>query len=198
MAELGVFQALRATVFAVVCVVLGAAGHALAAGALPPVVGLITGVPLVVLLTGWLVRAQRSLPVIAAAVTGSQLGLHSLFDYAAANPVADAHAAHLAAHHAGHAAAGSMTAGMACAHLVAGLFAAWWLRRGEAAVFAFCAATAAAALPLLHLLTSGDPIVLPAAPPAPPPHAEPRLRLHTAPLRHSVVRRGPPPVLLAF
>jgi hypothetical protein len=195
MAGLGVFQALRAAVFAVVCAVLGAAGHALASGSLPPLVGLLTGIPLVVLVTGWLVRAQRSLPVLAAAVSGTQLGLHALFDYAAANPVADLHTAHLAAHHAGHGATGSMTAGMAAAHLVAGLAAAWWLRRGETAVFAYCAA---AALPLLGLLTSGDAPVLPAAEPAPRPRAEPRLRLRAAPLRHSLVRRGPPAVLPAL
>jgi hypothetical protein len=199
MAELGVFQALRATVFAVVCVLLGAAGHALASGTLPPLVGLITGLPLVALLTGWLARRQRTLPVLAAAVTSTQLSLHALFDYAAANPAAgDPHAGHLAvaAGHAGHA-AGSLTAAMACAHLVAGMAAAWWLRRGESAVFAHCAAMAAAVLPLVHLFTSDDPIVLPAAPLAPPRQTDPLVRLHEAPLRHSVVRRGPPAALLA-
>ena len=197
MAGQGVFQALRATVFAVVCVLLGAAGHALASGSLPPLVGLITGIPLAVLVTGWLVRAQRSLPVLAAVGTATQLGLHALFGYAAANPVADARTAHLAVHHAGHGAAGSMTAGMAAAHLVAGAVAAWWLRRGEAAVFAHCAALAAAALPL-YLLDSASALVVPAAEPAPRPRTEAPLRLRAAPLRHCLVRRGPPGLVPAL
>ena len=196
MPDQGLFQTLRAMVFAVVCVLLGAAGHGLSSGAPPPLVGLVAGVPLVVVLAGWLAGRQRSLPVIAVAVTGGQLGLHALFDYAAAVPPPGVeHTHHLStAGHAGHAAQ-SMTLAMAAGHLVAGLIAAWWLRRGEAAAWAHCAALAAVAAQALSLVCA-DPVVLPsaAAPLAGPrrPICWPRRIVQ----RHSLVRRGPPRPLL--
>lgn len=103
MADQEMFRLLRATVFAVVCVLLGAFGHGLSSGQAPPVLGLICGIPLIVLLTGWLSGRQRRLPTIAAAVTGAQLGLHVLFDYAAAIPAASNAAAQHYGHPSGHA-----------------------------------------------------------------------------------------------
>ncbi|MEU1624096.1 hypothetical protein ABZ746_01845 [Streptomyces sp. NPDC020096] len=70
---------LRAAVFAAVCVTLSAAGHAMASGG---------GIPLWTLLAGWagvlaiaapLAGRERSLPGIAVAMLGGQLGLHALF-----------------------------------------------------------------------------------------------------------------------
>jgi hypothetical protein len=70
---------LRAAVFSAVCVVVSAAGHAMASGA---------GIPLWALAVGWtgvlgvtvpLAGRERSLPGIALALLAGELGLHSLF-----------------------------------------------------------------------------------------------------------------------
>ncbi|WP_256103706.1 hypothetical protein [Streptomyces sp. ODS05-4] len=70
---------LRAAVFAAACVALSGLGHALAACAGVPwwtlVVGFLTVFGATVPFTG----RDRSLPVIAAALAGGQLGLHVLF-----------------------------------------------------------------------------------------------------------------------
>jgi hypothetical protein len=185
MPDQGALGALRASIFALVCVLLGAAGHAAASGALPPLLGLVTGLPLIALLTCALVGRQRSRTVIVAALTGAQLGLHALFDYAAAIPT-------LAGHHA-HGSTGSITPAVAAAHIAAGLLAGWWLRRGEAALWAHCATIAAAAAPLLGSLrrvASAEPLALPG--PALLPLFRAPTALHSALLRHSVRRRGPP------
>jgi hypothetical protein len=195
MADQGVFRALRASVFALVCVLLGAAGHALASGGLPPLVGVVTGVPLVIVLTGWFTARQRSFRMIAGTVTGAQLGLHAVFDYTAGIPAR----AHEQAHHLAAAAAHpaeSITPAMVAAHLAAGLLAACWLRRGEAALWAHASAMAEAALPLFAF-PDADPLVLPAAAPTPPAPVPALARPRDAQLRHSVVRRGPPRALLA-
>ncbi|GAA1911431.1 hypothetical protein [Streptantibioticus ferralitis] len=82
---------LRAAVFAAVCVTLSAAGHAMASGG---------GIPLWTLLAGWagvlavaapLAGRERSLPGIAVAMLGGQLGLHALFSTGqwCAEPVSD-------------------------------------------------------------------------------------------------------------
>jgi hypothetical protein len=79
-------------------------------------------------------------------------------------------------------------------HVAVGLLASWWLRRGEAALQRVLRAVAAAAFRPLRLAAAA---ALAAA--APPPR---RVRaaavlgargaLATEPLQHSVVRRGPP------
>ncbi|MBV9022454.1 MAG: hypothetical protein JO362_01300 [Streptomycetaceae bacterium] len=70
---------LRAAVFSAICVALSAAGHLLASG---------TGMPLWAPLAGWvgvmcfaapLAGRERSLPGIAVALLGGELGLHLLF-----------------------------------------------------------------------------------------------------------------------
>ncbi|WP_143196815.1 hypothetical protein [Streptomyces sp. CB00455] len=97
--------------------------------------------------------------------------------------------------------AGHGGAGMIAAHVLAGLFCAVWLARGEAAVFRLARALAAAALhaarPLARALALlRTPVPAPKAPRAGAPrprHERPR-RLRGAVYAHAVVRRGPPPV----
>ncbi|MEX2972526.1 hypothetical protein [Streptomyces sp. C184] len=100
------------------------------------------------------------------------------------------HTAHAmpAMHHAGF--------GMLAAHLLAGLLCAWWLHRGERAVFALLAALAAVADRSLHRLLGL--FVAGVATPVPADGLR-RFRrpvtsgsLHLAVVRHTVVRRGPP------
>ncbi|MFF4145516.1 hypothetical protein ACFY0A_30020 [Streptomyces sp. NPDC001698] len=93
-----------------------------------------------------------------------------------------------AVHHAG--------AGMLAAHLLAGLVCAWWLHRGERAVFALLAALAAAADRPLHrllrLFVAGA--TAPVAPGGPRRFQRPVTvgQSHLAVVRHVVIRRGPP------
>ncbi|MFI8260295.1 MULTISPECIES: hypothetical protein [unclassified Streptomyces] len=87
--------------------------------------------------------------------------------------------------------------GMIAAHVLAGLFCAAWLARGEAAVFRLAPVLGAAALlaarPLARafalLRARVDPVP---APPAPRPSYEPPRRLRGAVPAHALVRRGPP------
>ncbi|MFD3804713.1 hypothetical protein ACFWSF_16835 [Streptomyces sp. NPDC058611] len=87
--------------------------------------------------------------------------------------------------------------GMLAAHVLAGLFCALWLARGEAAVFRLARVLGSAALhaarPLARAVALVRARVVPVpAPPAPrPAHVRPR-RLRGAVHAHAVVRRGPP------
>ncbi|MEV7613192.1 hypothetical protein [Streptomyces sp. NPDC089799] len=69
----------RAAVFTAVCVVLSASGHALASCATIPWWAIGAGFLLVFALAAPLAGRRRSLPGIAAALAGGQLGLHALF-----------------------------------------------------------------------------------------------------------------------
>ncbi|MFE2940579.1 hypothetical protein ACFXKG_16185 [Streptomyces sp. NPDC059255] len=70
---------LRAAVFTAVCVVLSATGHALAACASVPWWTLLVGFLGVFAVIAPLAGTARSTPSIVAALTGGQLGLHTLF-----------------------------------------------------------------------------------------------------------------------
>ncbi|MGH6657568.1 MAG: hypothetical protein ACRDVE_20475 [Actinocrinis sp.] len=98
----------------------------------------------------------------------------------------------------GHGAMASMSAmpghglaGMIAVHAAAGLLCAWWLRRGEAAVFRLLRALAQLAAMLLVIVRPGAQLVPDPRIPVPDgcdenPAAGRRLLLH------AVVRRGPP------
>lgn len=87
--------------------------------------------------------------------------------------------------------------GMLAAHLLAGLVCAWWLHRGERAVFALLAALAAVADRSLHrlmrLLVTGVTVPVPAGGPRRCRRAVACGPLHLAVVRYVVVRRGPLP-----
>jgi hypothetical protein len=93
----------------------------------------------------------------------------------------------------------SMTAGMWAAHITAALVAAWWLRRGEAAVWSLTRTLGLALITPLVLLVAA---LLPWTPPrhaggAPVTRAPARVgpgRL----LRFTLGRRGPPMTAAAF
>jgi hypothetical protein len=70
---------LRAAVFSAVCVALSAAGHAIASGASVPPWALLAGWAMILVFAALLAGRERSLPGIAAALLGGQLGLHALF-----------------------------------------------------------------------------------------------------------------------
>lgn len=70
---------IRAAVFSAVCVTLSAAGHSMASGESIPPWALLAGWLGVLVVAASLAGRERSLPGIAAALLGGQLGLHAVF-----------------------------------------------------------------------------------------------------------------------
>ncbi|MEW1778288.1 hypothetical protein [Streptomyces sp. NPDC086777] len=200
-------RSLRAAVFAAVCVLLGAAGHGLAMGDLPPLWADAAGFVAVFALGRGLAGRERGLPEIGVGMLLTQAGLHFGFDAArAVTPAAHAPAmpmAQMRMH--GHAMAGMagmrgvaqqhphlhvLTAHATLAHIVAALVASWWLRRGEAALWSVLRRTAAL-VPGLAAWWRDAPLPAPAGGPRLAPAGPIRPRPLRA-LRHAVSRRGPP------
>ncbi|MFD3699747.1 hypothetical protein ACFWUZ_27105 [Streptomyces sp. NPDC058646] len=254
-------RAVRAAMFAAVCVALGAVGHSSMPGSQIPFLGLLGAFGV----TGglaWLAAGRRRGPVgIALALLSVQGVLHLVFsgsqaarsphtappvpapasvpepvyghghghgdahhhvpgadmgalpapppdpagtadvaglhDAAGLHDVAGLHDAAGMADVAGMAGHGGV--GMIAAHVLAGLFCALWLARGEAALFRLTAVLGSAALLAARPLSRALALVAvrPAPPAAPAPAAgrpardRPR-RLRGAVHAHAVVRRGPP------
>ncbi|MBL1093386.1 MULTISPECIES: hypothetical protein [Streptomyces] len=237
----------RAAVFAAVCVVLSATGHAVMSGPALPGWTLAAAAAAVFVCAGLAAGRERSLPAIAGGMLACQGGLHLFFSWAqgTATPAQSTgkaaawadlllcgysgsagstplpgramhqmvmragmdwnsppahqsgaqmglggHTAHVmpAMHH--------MGLGMLAAHLLAALVCAWWLHRGERAVFALLAALAAVAGRSLHRLlrpcVAG--VAMPVSTGGPRRFRRPVASgpLHLAVVRHAVVRRGPP------
>lgn len=206
-------RALRAAVFAALCVLLAAGGHALATGTAPPVWMQAAGfVPLFgagCLLGG----RERSLAAIGTATLTAQGGLHLAFDAVhphtgaltsaihgmqgmhgmAAMPALHTMGAMPAVHGMRMAHTHALAPHATIAHLGAAVVLTWWLRRGEAAVWSLLR-RAAAFVPGLaawwqvrggawRVRAAPDPVRPSADGPRPP-----RRLL----LRHAVQRRGPP------
>ncbi|GAA3388632.1 hypothetical protein [Cryptosporangium minutisporangium] len=182
MTSQGLLREARALVFVLVCLSLSVTLHSWAHGGLPPLMALLAGagsvIPVAMLLTG----RQRGLPVIAAGLAVTQVGLHGLFSVV---PSADAHAMM----------ATPAPGAMLTAHVVAGGLTALWLYAGEVAVWR-----------LVHWLARRLPsfaglfALAALRVPAPAPRRFwARLAELAAPLPEptwlrSVVRRGPPRV----
>ncbi|WP_416966898.1 hypothetical protein [Streptomyces sp. 4F14] len=178
----GGYRAVRAGVFAAVCVLLAALGHAAMSGPVPwsalaaGAVG--TGV------VGWLLAGrERGRPLIVAVVTGAQAVLHETFALAQTSASTAAPAA--MHHHGPSAGMGSMdmgsmagmdmgstphaahdmtgmngtaSAGMFAAHLLAAVLCGLWLAHGERAAFRVLRTAAAwLAAPLRLLLALPEP-----------------------------------------
>ncbi|MCO5997803.1 hypothetical protein [Actinoallomurus rhizosphaericola] len=177
-----VFRLARAVVFAAVCTALAVAGHAVASHGPVPSAAVGAGLAGLTVVAAVLAGTERSLGTILAGLLGGQFMLHVLF-------AAAQHGQHLT-HHAGvHGSHGAPA--MTLAHVAAAVVSAWWLRRGERAVWRLARRAAAAAVrPLRALLAT----------PAPPPPAPYRRHAATGSaarppdrgLRHVLTRRGPP------
>jgi hypothetical protein len=85
--------------------------------------------------------------------------------------------------------------GMAVVHATAGLICAWWLWRGEAAVFQLLRLLAALTAPALHLLWPATLVITPDFPrfTAVPGHDEHILGRYKRLFSTVLARRGPPP-----
>ncbi|MGW0883592.1 hypothetical protein [Streptomyces sp. NPDC002671] len=180
-------RGLRAAVFAAVCVLLAVAGHGLGMGVLPPLWADGAGF-LAVFACSWALGGrERSLPGIGGAMLAVQAGLHLAFD--AAVPATTVRLATSPGGGTAEASGADAHLHALPAHLLAALAAAWWLRRGEAALWSLLRRTAAL-VPGLAAWWRDAPLPAPAGRgpqvPADPPPAR-MLRL-----RHAVSRRGPP------
>ncbi|MFF4099298.1 hypothetical protein [Streptomyces sp. NPDC001903] len=205
-------RALRAALFAAVCVLLASLGHVLMSGKTVPwwamgVAAVATGA------VAWsLADRERGLLAVTSATVAVQAALHTGFSLAqaAAHPSADrpppgtAGHAHHAAHAmagggmtmpmgmpAGHADGSTSTTGMLAAHLLAALLCGLWLAHGERGAFRVLRALAGLLLvPLRWTLR----IPAPADRPRPRVRAGRRARaLRGRLLVHAITSRGPPP-----
>jgi hypothetical protein len=169
----------RAIVFATLCVVVSAGGHALAGGGpLPPhltVLGAVIAFGVAYALNG----RERDVEVVLAATVGAQVLLHELFSRAAPAPhltVAVDHA------HPG--------LGMAAIHLVVALGTGWWLYRGESALW-FMIRLYGGRMPVIRLLLTGvAEVTSPAWQAVPAADVRPYGGWEILP---ALRRRGPPP-----
>jgi len=182
-------RSVRAAVFAVVCVLLAAGGHALATGAAPPVWLDAAGFLPVFAAASALGGRERSLAGIGGAMLAVQGGLHLAFGAAGPHGAMAAHMPGMAhgmnmGHHP-HA----LTSHAAAAHITAALLASWCLRRGEDALWSLLR-KAAAFVPGLAAWWRTAP--LPAYADAPRPYALRPHPLRQVLLRHALSRRGPP------
>jgi hypothetical protein len=193
-------RGLRAAVFAALCVLLAAGGHALATGMAPPVWAQAAGfVP--VFAGAWaLARRERSLVPVGGATLTAQAGLHLAFGAVRPRAGAVMRGAHttMAVHgmrmaHPHAPAPHALTPHASAAHLSAAVLLTWWLRRGEAALFSLLR-RAAARVPGLaawwQVLRGAGRV--PAVPGLVRPACDGPRALHGALLRHAVRRRGPP------
>ena len=179
-------RSLRAAVFAVLCVLLAAGGHALAVGVAPPVWAQVAGA-LPVFAVGCLLGGrERSLTGIGGATLASQGGLHLTFGVARPHAAMVMHGMRMSHSHA-------LTPHATAAHVGAALVLTWWLRRGEAALWSLLR-RAVAFLPGLAAWwqvvrgfrgASGTPGSVRFA-------AEGAWRPRQVRLRYAVHRRGPP------
>ncbi|MFJ9134909.1 hypothetical protein OG458_08360 [Streptomyces sp. NBC_01281] len=182
-------RSLRAAVFAALCVLLAAGGHALATGTAPAVWVQAAGfVPLFG--AGYLLgRRERSLAAIGIGTLAAQGALHAA--YGAARPHAKMGMQGMRMSHA-HA----LTPHATAAHVAAALVLTWWLRRGEAALWSLLRRAAALVPGLVAWwLVSGGVRLVPDVRDVVGPRRwadGPRL-LRGLLLRHAVQRRGPPP-----
>ena len=203
-------RALRAALFAVVCVTLAAVGHSSMSAHQLPTLGLLGALAATAAAAWAAAGRRRGAPTIAGAMLALQGALHLLFSMAGSHPSAhaasdamdaaamtDPHAmagmtgAHDAAMSAGTAMAMDSGPGMLAVHLLAALLCGLWLAHGEAAFFRLAEAALAYAFTPLRLLFAR--VRVPDAPRGPVRrtrgHAH---RPHTVVLAHSVSRRGPP------
>jgi hypothetical protein len=204
---------MRAALFAAVCLALSATGHWWMSGQAIPLQALVIGYAVVFGVALALTGRERSYAGIAAVVLLSEPALH--FYFAAAQAAAKPPAAAMPM---GSMATGSMSrpgmdmgagmstgtgmsmgaghgmGGMLTVHVLAGLISAWWLRRGEAAVFTLVRAVAMTAFQPLRsaLLLLGFSTWTPPAPARPAHDAWQVPDTSRSALLHAVVRRGPP------
>ncbi|KQV94407.1 hypothetical protein [Streptomyces sp. Root369] len=179
-------RSLRAAVFAVLCVLLAAGVHVLATGVAPPVWTQVAGAVLVFTAGCLLGARERTLVGIGGGTLAAQGGLHLVFGAARPHAAMAVHGMRMTHAHA-------LTPHATAAHVGAAVVLAWWLRRGEAALWSLLR-WAVAFVPGLAAWwqvaggVRGGPVV-----PRPVCRAAGEDRpLRQLRLRYAVHRRGPP------
>lgn len=206
------FRAARAAMFAAICVLLAALGHALMSGTPIPGWALVTSFAGVGTAAWFVADRERGVPFVVLGTLAAQTTLHLWFSAAQAQrhpqSPSDPHAMHMAhhtmpmaadtahGHHSMQAAAetsvdhlaGMGSFGMLAAHLLATLLCGFWLAYGERAAFAILR-TAARRLLIPLRLISGPRVTV----------YQPNVRPHRSPstlrpflLVHAITSRGPP------
>ncbi|POX38045.1 hypothetical protein C3486_24985 [Streptomyces sp. Ru73] len=197
----GCCRAVRAAVFAAVCVLLAAAGHVLMSGLPLPWWALAAGAAAAGGTAWCLAGRERGLPLVVSVAVAAQGVLHTAFSLAqtADGPPAPTHAMHHDMSHSmrhgmphgmAHDMAGMSSTGMFAAHLLAAVLCGLWLAYGERAAFRILRTLAGWFAAPLRLL-----LVLPVPPRRPRIRAR-RARTVRAPRRlllvHVLTTRGPP------
>ncbi|GAA2928276.1 hypothetical protein GCM10010446_10950 [Streptomyces enissocaesilis] len=194
-------RALRAALFAAVCVIAAAVGHSSMSGHGVPVPGLLAAFAVtggfawaaghrrrgVFAVGGGLLAVQGVLHLVLGTAQGAGGGHHrmSVTHQQVMDPEAMAAAASAPAQ-------GSSSLAMTAAHLAAALVCGLWLARGEAAFFRLARAVDASAFTPLRLLLAvvrAPGLPEPVRPRGPRPT---RRRGHGVVLAHTLSRRGPP------
>ncbi|MFC4589904.1 hypothetical protein [Sphaerisporangium corydalis] len=168
-------------VFAVVCVVVSAGGHAFAGGRAVPLAVMAVGAAGVLAMAYLLSDRERGPEGVLSATIIAQVILHQLFAWSAPVPtVYTEHGHHL---------------GMVMVHVVVAVLTGWWLYRGERAVWLMLRLWAVGPLSALRRLLKAGECDLPAVRPA-IPAAEPEIHLGRR-ITGAIHRRGPPVALAA-
>ncbi|GAA3735995.1 hypothetical protein [Salinactinospora qingdaonensis] len=178
------FRLLRASLFAVVCVGLGLAGHVFAGGGAPPAIALLGSGGALALLTVPFAGRQQNWTTLTVGLLTAQAILHLVFATAhAAPPAGAADPGPLC----GAGASEGVSLTMALAHVWAAMVTGWWLAAGEKALWAV--------LRWLHAVLLALPPVTAGPLPAPAPRRRavaPALALRLLVLRYTVCERAPP------
>lgn len=171
-------RALRAGLFALVCVAAGTGLHQLADGCPPGLTGPVLALPVIWLAAYGLAGRERSVPVVTLALGVAQLGLHvELGWFCPKTPMMPGMPGY---------APGHGPEAMLAAHAVAVLVCGWWLGCGERGFFELCRAAAFLAGGVADLLRGrlvrAVPLPLPA-----------RRGFHATAARTTRPPRGPAP-----
>ncbi|MET9516613.1 hypothetical protein [Streptomyces sp. NPDC002994] len=185
-------RALRAALFAAVCVITTAIGHSFMSGHEVPVSGLFAAFAATGGLAWTTGHRRRGVFAVGGGLLAVQGALHLIFG-TAQGPASAHHQMPLAHDPAGAASGvGSSSLAMTAAHLAAALVCGLWLARGEAAFFRLARAVGALAFtPLRLLLTVVRATGLP-EPVRPRGPRTTRRHGHGVVLAHALSRRGPP------
>jgi hypothetical protein len=160
-------RALRAALFALVCVGTGTGLHMVANGAGPGWVGPALALPIVWLAAYGLARKERSALFVTLAIAGTQLGLHIELGWFCPGSM-DMPGMPVSASTVSGSSSGSHgLLAMILAHTIAVLVSGWWLGRGEKSFFELCRALALIAAPAADLLAGRLAYLSVGAPPLP-------------------------------
>ncbi|GES22841.1 hypothetical protein Aple_057400 [Acrocarpospora pleiomorpha] len=190
------FRLVRSAAFAAVCVLLAAMAHQLAGGDEPTAWTLIVAAAGVFAGAATLAGCERSPVLITSMLLVAQGGLHELFNHGATVKaiLASRLWASVPAAAGDHQAHGlGISLGMLIAHITAALVTAWWVARGETALWSVLRRIGIAAVQvLLRLFAPADTTAQVALRRVAHGWRHLGLPRINEPLRYIVVRRGPP------